>query len=76
MRYSLLSFAVCPMCHGDLVCVAVEEARAPLTEGLFPHAERVNAGRGIGPVPSVPRETAMSSTVRPVETFSRSASES
>ncbi len=58
MRYSLLSFIVCPRCAGELVCITREEASAPLAEGLFPPAERVNGVPGVGPLPpGVPPST-------------------
>lgn len=57
MRYSLLSFVVCPACAGDLVCWVREEQEARLTEGLFPPGDRVPEGPGLGPTPAWRKHT-------------------
>ena len=52
MRYSLLSFIVCPYCAVELVCITGQEIQSPLPDGLFPPAERTNSEPGIGPLPA------------------------
>lgn len=64
MRYSLLSFIVCPHCAGDLVCITGQEVRSLLADGLFPPAERTNPGPGIGPLPTRPAGTPLEQLLR------------
>jgi ubiquinone/menaquinone biosynthesis C-methylase UbiE/uncharacterized protein YbaR (Trm112 family) len=52
MRYSLLNFAVCPRCHGDLVPIVFGEQPLPVADTGQAKSDRVPPpGALVGPVP-------------------------
>ena len=55
MRYSLLDYLACPVCHDDLLCIVSDEIPSAMPPGLFPDGKRVSAGPGVGPAPAWPR---------------------
>lgn len=59
MRYSLLNFVVCPRCHGDLTCVAINEIECRIAPVGFRACDRVSPGVGVGPVPASAPKTAL-----------------
>ena len=52
MRYSLLDYLACPICHDELACIVTEEVPSVMPAALFPDGQRVGAGTGVGPVPT------------------------
>jgi len=55
VRYSLLDYLACPICHDELACIVTEEVPSVMPATLFPDGQRVGAGTGVGPVPNWPR---------------------
>jgi uncharacterized protein YbaR (Trm112 family)/SAM-dependent methyltransferase len=55
VRYALLDYLACPVCHDELACIGTEETPSVMPAEVFPVGRRVSRGPGVGPAPAWPR---------------------